>query len=59
VTWDEGVSPFALQIKTFQKKERIKGLAMKGKIKRNSLEKVGIKRMPTHNFANRCTRDHK
>ena len=30
----QGVSPFALQIQTFQKKERIKGLATKGKITR-------------------------
>jgi len=30
----KGVSPFALQIQTFQKKERIKGLATKGKITR-------------------------
>ena len=30
----KGVSPFALQIKTFQKKERIKGLVTKGKITR-------------------------
>ena len=32
-TGSKGVSPFVLQIQTFQKKERIKGLAMKGKIK--------------------------
>ena len=30
----KGVFPFALQIQTFQKKERIKGLATKGKIAR-------------------------